>query len=725
MKQEKNRFHLKIILAIILIVIVGGFYIFSLINQQQIQTQNYLYEISKKEAAIIYQQLTGDIDSLKLIAGFISQEKEANKKEIKNIITQNQLNNNFYEIIIQLNNQNNYYINNKQINMNKVIDPNIAENIIKEIQIENQWYYLYQVPIYQKEEKIGTIVGIKTSDPIKKIMDTNIFKGEGYSQIISNMGEIIIRSNHINSNKIVNNIFEVNFKNDQEKNNIKNKLLQQKNGITNIIYDKDKIKKTMIYLPIGIENLFVATFVPTAIINQEFTRIILLSVILILSVATIILIFIFSINKNKEKNEKIILELAYVDELTKGYNKNKFILEANSLIKGIENKYAILNLNIKNFKTINELFGRKNGDYLLQYIYQIIKQNLTHKEIVGRARDDIFYILLEKKELKNRLNKIVKEIKEYTKINLLNYELFLNIGIYKITREDKNLDINYLIDRAIYATTKQAEINYYNYEIKQKIQNKNKIELEMQQALDNEEFIIYIQPKYDTQTEKIIGGEALIRWKKNNELIYPDKFIYIFEENNFIKKLDLYILKKIGIFQKQWNTEKNSKIKIAVNQSKKNIYDINYIKQVKQLIQQNNIPGELIEIELTENIFVENIDKVIEFEKAIHELNMTIAMDDFGVGYSTYELLQKINIDVLKLDKTFFNHIIENPKAQIIVKGIITMANELKIKTVAEGIETKEQVEFLKQIYCDQIQGYYFSKPIPIQEFKLLVDNQG
>lgn len=360
----------------------------------------------------------------------------------------------------------------------------------------------------------------------------------------------------------------------------------------------------------------------------------------------------------------------------------------------------------------------------MQYSYKVINKNLKEKEIVARARDDVFYLLMEKEIAKERINQILEQIKEYTKINMLKYHLLLNIGIYEIETEDINLDINYLIDRANYVVDSKKEINYYNNKIKEEIKNKNEIEKQMQQALENNEFIIYIQPKYDTQTEKIIGGEALVRWKKDNILIYPDKFIPIFEENDFIKKLDLYLLEKVGILQRQWKNKNYNTVKIAVNQSKKNIYDSNYIQNIKDIIYQKNIPGELIEIELTENVFVKNIERIIELEKELHQLNITVAMDDFGVGYSTYELLKKINIDVLKLDKIFFKDIMENKKAKIIVKGIINMAKELNLITVAEGIETKEQVDFLKEIHCDEIQGYYFSKPIPIEEFEKLINNK-
>lgn len=315
MKKEKTRFYKELILTCILLIIIGGAYIYILISQQQKETKNYLYEISKKETAIIYQQLTGDLDSLQLISEFIKEEEDININKIKNIIQEKKLQNNFYEIIINIK-DNNYFLNNHKIDTDIIKNKIVLNNISEEIKIENKFYYLYYIPIYSQNKEVGSLIALKDSNTIKKIMDTNIFNGEGYSQLISNTGEIIIRSNHINSNKEVNNIFEVNFKNEEQKNKVQKDLQKQKSGTNKIVSHKDKIKKVMTYLPVEINNLYIATFIPEQTINNEFTKIILLSILLIISVVFIILLFIILLNKRKEESKRKILDLAYKDELT-------------------------------------------------------------------------------------------------------------------------------------------------------------------------------------------------------------------------------------------------------------------------------------------------------------------------------------------------------------------------------------------------------------------------
>lgn len=711
MKREKKRLVKKISIVIASIVFVGGIYIYIMNEQQRKETTTYLYEISQKESSIILQQMTSDFNFLRDV-----QNNIENKKDISEIVNEVK-ENNFFDIIIYFNHQ--YYSINNKINNNTNLNlTEISDGVTQEIEIENKMCYLYSVS-FSLQEQEGKIIGIKESKFINKITDTNIFNKEGYSQIISNQGNIIIRSNHKNSNKIVDNIFDVQYKNEEEKNKVKNDLLNNKNGITNIVYDKDQIKKVMVYIPIGISDLYVATFISEKIINAEYIKIIFLTIILIISVAFTIIQFLLFINKEREKSKKEILKLAYQDPLTKGYNKNKFMIELNQ--KKETKDYAIVILNIKNFKHINEIFGREFGNQFLIHINQKIKEELKKEEIYARAKDDVFYLLIKKEEIESRINKIVKQIKEYTKVKEVNYYLEVIVGIYRIQKEDEKKEIEKLIDKAILAMEQKKEINYYNSKIEENIKNKYEIEKRMEQALINKEFVLYIQPKYETESEKIVGGEVLVRWKTENKMMYPDQFISIFEENNFIKKLDLYLLEKTGLLIKKWKERKYPIKKVSVNQSVKNIFDPNYSNEVKKIINQNQIPVEMLEIELTENIFVENEKQIITIEKQLHQLGISIAMDDFGKGYSTYDLLERIDIDVLKLDKKLIDPIAQEIKAKKIIKAIIHMAKELNITVVAEGVETKEQLEILKAIKCDQVQGYYFSKPITIKEFEELI----
>lgn len=261
---------------------------------------------------------------------------------------------------------------------------------------------------------------------------------------------------------------------------------------------------------------------------------------------------------------------------------------------------------------------------------------------------------------------------------------------------------------------------YYSKKIYTKIKNNKKIKEEILVALKKKEFKLYIQPKYKTETKIISGGEVLIRWNKNNEIIYPDKFINELEKRGLIYLIDIYVLKIICKKLEEWNNNKYKKIKISINQSQENLLNHFYISKIKDILNRYNFNKQLLEIELTESIFIKNKNKVKELEEKLHSKNLLISIDDFGTGYSSYYLLSEIKVDILKLDKKLFNNL-ENERALIIVEAIINLAKKLNIKTIAEGIETDKQYEIVKKLKCDEIQGYYFAKPMPIEEFEKII----
>lgn len=378
--------------------------------------------------------------------------------------------------------------------------------------------------------------------------------------------------------------------------------------------------------------------------------------------------------KNKTKNWIIILLIIILIIFIISIYL-KIIIKEKNKIEIILNK-----INVSELKNIEEMFLKENN-------YEINNNKINN-------------IIIQL----NNLEKILKE--EFNKIIYLRLLLIIFLILFTI-----------ILTYNIYQYNK---IKKYKKNIYKKINEKNKFKKEFERALKNNEFQLYIQPRYNTLTEKIVGGELLVRWHKNNNIIYPNEFIGKLEENNLIKKLDLYLLKKICQKLEEWNNK--YKIKISINQSPQNLLDKNYMSEIIKIINRYNFDHSLLEIEMTENIFIENKEKVKQFEKELHKLNVHIAIDDFGTGYSSYNLLNEIQVDILKLDKKLFSDL-ENNKTKIIINAIIEMTKKLNIESVAEGIEKRYQVEFLKKINCNEIQGYYFSKPKLIKDFEKELKN--
>lgn len=241
---------------------------------------------------------------------------------------------------------------------------------------------------------------------------------------------------------------------------------------------------------------------------------------------------------------------------------------------------------------------------------------------------------------------------------------------------------------------------------------------ELINSIKNNEFELYLQPKFNTKTEKIVGAEALIRKVENGKIIMPSQFIPMYEKTGIITKLDMFVLEEVCKLQSKWKNFNLPLLPISINESRHHLKNKNHIKELKEIIEQYDTDSKLIELEMTETTVVEDIEVAKKAANAVKKLGFIVSMDDFGSGYSAFNILKDIEIDILKIDREFFQNLENNVRAQIIIESIINMCKRLNIITVAEGIETKEQVDFLKKVECDIIQGYYFSKPIPISEFE-------
>ncbi len=247
---------------------------------------------------------------------------------------------------------------------------------------------------------------------------------------------------------------------------------------------------------------------------------------------------------------------------------------------------------------------------------------------------------------------------------------------------------------------------------------KDDLEKDFSEGIKNNEFKILLQPKFDIKTEKVVGAEALIRREKEGKLIMPKSFIPNYEKTGIITKLDMFVFESICKKLREWNDKGYKLLPIAINESRRHLYNENHVNELEQVVKYYKVNPNLIELELTETVVVENIESAKEAERKVHSLGFVVSMDDFGVGYSSFYMLKNINIDILKIDKSFSDEVIDDKRGRIILESIIDMSKKLEIKTVAEGIETKEQVEYLRQIGCDMVQGYYYQEPIPIEEFE-------
>lgn len=432
-----------------------------------------------------------------------------------------------------------------------------------------------------------------------------------------------------------------------------------------------------------------------------------------------------SVNQGK-LNGVVVDYLATYDELTGIYNKQAFYAKTKEmLLDNPDKNFDLLRINIERFKVLNDLFGESTGDKLLRYIGKFLKEINLPLCVSGRLYADNFVVCYEAGKGDSR--RMINTLQMVADSFAINNRTILSFGLYRI--DDKNLPVSVMCDRANMALWK-AKGNFknpyceYDEKMRQQVLKEQKIINAMEMAIQNKEFTLYLQPKYDIEKGTIIGAEALVRWiSLENGFISPGDFIPVFENNGFVYEVDKFIWEESCRYLRKWLDEGREVHPISVNVSRIDLYAPKLVKHLVDLREKYQLPSQYLELEITESAYTEDPEQIITITRQLREAGFVILMDDFGTGYSSLNMLKDIQIDVLKLDMGFLKSSDYSAKGGNILTAILKMAESLKMQTIAEGVETKEQVEFLKGIGCKYVQGFYYSKPLPVGEFEKLISD--
>lgn len=599
---------------------------------------------------------------------------------------------------------------------------------------ENKKSILYAVPLYDEEKICGALSSCNESDFLRELCDANIFGGEGFTYIIDCDGNFVVDSKNKNACDKYENFFEMMEKEGRLDSgySIEDMKEDMKNNETGMLYYtlSNGVHKAMTYASLENDDWYLLSVVPTKATGANTSTFIKFTIainVLIIFLFAVLIIIIMILEK---RNRKYLEKVAFVDPITGGYSKAKFEQEAERLIKRSKPfVYAFVSLDIQKFKLINETFGSEAGNKTLTHVHNVIKDNLYSDECVARITADTFNILMKndgREVIINRLDNIAESINAYN--NNLEHKYFLTIyeGVYIIDDTDFNMII--IQDRAnvarknnkdIYINSTNSCVFYTDVE-REKLVKEKELDNCKETALQNHEFVVYLQPKINLSNNKIEGAEALVRWNnKEKGIISPGEFIPAFEKNGFIIKLDLYVFEEVCKMIKKWIENNISPIPISVNLSKVHFSNNNFVNKFKEIFEKYNIPSELIEIEFTETLVFENVEMLTDTIGKFHEIGFKCSLDDFGSGYSSLNILKDVPVDILKLDGAFFRGKNEGSKrGEYVVESVIDIAKKLDMRTVSEGVESYSQVEFLKNAKCDMVQGYVFYKPMPIVEFE-------
>lgn len=570
-----------------------------------------------------------------------------------------------------------------------------------------------------REEPVGILCAVHSSVVLREIIDMPLLKNSGYSDIMGSDGEFILRSKKSMS--------EGALPANREK--IASSL-QDEEGSSFVIKDETGKKYMVAVLPLIRGQWYQISTVPVRIMRSRYIR--TAQGIMVIIVAACCL-FIWLINRQRRMaadNQRNLMKLAYTDSLTGMRNFDGFKREAKHFLSGQDiTAYAIWYGDLKNFKFFNDVLGYAEGDRLLSMVADYLQMVEGPESMSCRISADNFAGIV-------RIDH--GGILETGHTNILNYLkqsgmeglpfLEIPLGVYRLREGDREQSVDVLVNYANMAHKVAKEkagsvFVCYDDSIRKRVLEDSMLESEAESAIRDGEFKLYMQPKVDIQNgNRIRGAEVLVRWQSRKRgLIPPGRFISLFEKSELIVKLDRYVFEQACCWFQAYLAAGGKPINLAVNVSKVGIFQQDFIEYYSEIKERYRIPDGLLELEFTENILAVDTELFTELVEGLRERGFQCSLDDFGSGYSSLNLLKDLPVDALKLDILFFQKSRDVRRERIVVSNFINMARQLDIRTIAEGVEEEETVEFLKAAGCDVIQGYIFAKPMPKEEFEAMI----
>lgn len=436
----------------------------------------------------------------------------------------------------------------------------------------------------------------------------------------------------------------------------------------------------------------------------------------------------FRIKNAIDKSRMIMSER---DSVTGLYTKFKFYQEVRLLLSEVKDEtFAFVRIDIDRFKMINNFYGIKEGDKVLVSVAKELNRIATVFErfVYGRLENDVFAVCMPYNE--ENIDLLAKALQITMKKVNKDYNIKVSCGVYVI--KDRTMDVSEMYDRAFLAAKNckgkfVESVAYYDDSMIENMRQEQFIINEVNKAIEEEQFEVFLQPKINLVTDKSYGAEALVRWKHPNRgMISPGEFIPVYERNGIIGRLDQYMWRHVCMLLRRWLDEGKSPNPISVNVSRVNIYNPHLVEILKKLITEYRIPAGLLNLELTESAFMEDQALVMKTMSRLHDIGFKIMMDDFGSGYSSLNVLKDMEVDYLKVDMKFLQQSqkFNNSKGEKVITSVIRMAKWLHLPSIVEGVETIEQVDFLKCIGCEYAQGFFYAKPMPIEEYEAFLEKE-
>lgn len=597
---------------------------------------------------------------------------------------------------------------------------------------------VFSVPVYEKNQKTikGVLFGTCGYEMFEECLKNEIFEGQAFNYIIKIDGTIVAGSGNSKKWGIGKNIFVTDASEDERDDDARDDdardkmISDMKEGKSGYGMDpKRKEASLYYYMPLKIEESGETWYVVTAVSESILTsrmQVVMdainsLMVIILAVISVSVGVYIYSWRKSKKE----LMTLAYQDPVTLGDNFVAFKERAKSKKDGVG---WLIAMDVTDFKLINSTCGVPKGDEVLRAIWEIFENETGENELAAHVNADrfiLFWMDENQENIKQRLEHVIKKIEEIPeRLEIPN--LFPVFGIFHtiVLDEIEPLYGNAVLAKHQIKGRRDRHYMFYDELNHESIQENRELEEHFEKAIENEEFEIWYQPKYSAHSRKLVGAEALVRWRRaDGTLIPPLKFIPLFERNGNIIRLDEYVFRAVCRQQKEWQKQGQKLLPVSVNISRVSLYYSSVVEKYESMIRSFDLDSKYIQLEITESATIDN-NEIFNLLEQFHMAGFKILLDDFGSGYSSLATLNRMHFDTIKLDKSLVDYIGDD-NGEKLLNSITKMAQSFGMEITAEGVETVEQLMFLCNLDCDDIQGYYFSRPLPVKEYEECLKDAG
>lgn len=589
---------------------------------------------------------------------------------------------------------------------------------------------LYIVPMFQDNEPVGALFSVMPHDDFARHLVMTFWQDEGFSFLIKKDGSVVAPSRRVEAAGITNYIATLAAlpQTGHELAARVQRALDE--GETEFLHYRTTGNRYAYVMPVGINDWSLVSVLPAHMAEDRLRSVMVGTGMLGAVQILCILAFIWHINRVQHNASTRLWQQIYVDPLTDGCSYARFLMKASEQLTELPGRWALLSLDIDNFKLVNTILDQETGNATLRTLHDLLRDWADRpNELVARRTGDVFVALLPltgRQQLEQRLDDLCSRILQTPVDENSSYRLVPSIGICLLpehpladTPLETYLDKSTLARKTVKGNHEQLYA-FFDESMESIIRYRKSIENDMVSALAREEFEIYYQSKHAASDGRLVGAEALVRWQRNGVQVPPGDFIPEFERNGFIVNMDRYVFLRVCRQIRRWREDGLEPVPVSVNISRLHLYDPGFVERYMRMLDVAEDDRKLIQLEITESVLLENASLIKDTVSRLRAHGVTILIDDFGTGYSAMSMLKEVKVDGVKLDKSFLAGM-GTPRTDTLLRSTISMCRSLDMEVTVEGVETAHEVAFLRSLGCDTLQGYYFSRPAPAAVFTAML----